>query len=146
MNLRKSSQKNIPIKYRLLDHEADVGIEVYGKTLEELFINAAEGMFHIIIDGDDIKAEKGKKLEIGKDGELLINFINELLFLWETEGFIPKEFSIKIEDDMLKGSVIGGLFDPIRLRVKQEIKAATYHKFLLTHENGIYRAQIILDV
>ncbi|HOV89933.1 MAG TPA: archease [Syntrophorhabdaceae bacterium] len=144
--MNKSPQKNIPIKYRLLDHEADVGIEVYGNTLEELFIHAAEGMFHLIIDGDDIKAEKGKKLEIGKDGELLINFLNELLFLWETEGFIPKEFSMKIEGGVLKGSVIGGLFDPERLKIKQEIKAATYHKFSLTQEKGLYRAQVILDV
>ncbi|HOJ70718.1 MAG TPA: archease [Syntrophorhabdaceae bacterium] len=135
-----------PLKYRIIDHEADIGLEIYGKSLEELFINAAEGLFHLIIEGNDIRPEKGKRLEIGKDGELLINFINELLFLWDTEGFIPKEFSIKIEDDEVKGSVIGGLFDPRRLRIKQEIKAATYHMFSLIEEGGIYKARVILDV
>lgn len=142
----KPKEDNVELKFRLLDHEADVGLEVYGKTLEELFINAARGMFYLIIDGDDIEVEKGKRLDIVKDGELLINFLNELLYLWDTEGFIPTEFSIKIEGDTLKGSVVGGLFDPRRLRIKQEIKAATYHSFLLTQENGIYRARIILDV
>lgn len=135
-----------PLKYTIIDHEADIGLEIYGRNLEELFTNAAEGLFHLIIEGDDIRPEKGKRLKIVKDGELLINFLNELLYLWDTEGFIPKEFSIKIEDETVKGSVIGGLFDPTRLRVKQEIKAVTYHRFSLTEEKGIYKARIILDL
>lgn len=135
-----------PLKYTIIDHEADIGLEIYGRNLEELFTNAAEGLFHLIIEGDDIRPEKGKRLKIVKDGELLINFLNELLYLWDTEGFIPKEFSIKIEDETVKGNVIGGLFDPTRLRVKQEIKAVTYHRFSLTEEKGIYKARIILDL
>ncbi|MCX8111390.1 MAG: archease [Syntrophorhabdaceae bacterium] len=141
----KKKEEQIP-KYIIIDHEADIGLEIYGKNLEELFINAAEGLFHLIIEGDDIRPEKGKRIKIEKDGELLVNFLNELLYLWDTEGFIPKEFSIKIEDETVKGSVIGGLFDPNRFKVKQEIKAVTYHSFSLTEEKGTFKARIILDV
>jgi SHS2 domain-containing protein len=133
-------------KYKTIDHEADIGLEVNGKTLEELFKNAASGLFSLLVDLQNVKPEVGKKLEITGNGELLINFLNELLYLWDTEGFIPKEFSLRIENDRLTGNAIGGLFDPLRHTIKKEIKAVTYHEFSLTREKGICKARFILDV
>ena len=133
-------------KHKTIDHEADIGLEVNGKTLEELFKNAASGLFSLLVDLKNVKPEVGKKLEITGNGELLFNFLNELLYLWDTEGFIPKEFSLRIENDRLTGNVIGGLFDPLRHTIKKEIKAVTYHEFSLTREKGICKARFILDV
>lgn len=133
-------------KHKIIDHEADIGLEVNGKTLEELFKNAASGLFSLLVDLKNVKPEVGKKLEITGNGELLINFLNELLYLWDTEGFIPKDFSLRIENDRLTGNVIGGLFDPHWHTIKKEIKAVTYHEFSLTREKGICKARFILDV
>ncbi|HPP05874.1 MAG TPA: archease [Syntrophorhabdaceae bacterium] len=134
------------LRYRLIDHEADVGLEVYGKTLEELFSNAAYGVFQFIVDAEGKEPEKGKRIDIEGNGELLINFLNELLYLWDTEGFIPKECSLKISDNKLTGTVVGCVFDPEKCTIKQEVKAVTYHKFYVKGEDGRYKAQIILDV
>lgn len=143
---KKDSKKTEGIKYRLIDHEADIGLEVYGKTMEELFSNAACGVFQFIVDAEKKEAEKGKRIEIEANGELLINFLNELIYLWDTEGFIPKEFSLKIDGRRVYGTVAGAVFDPETCTMKQEVKAVTYHKFFLKEENGIYTAQFILDV
>ncbi|HOP86615.1 MAG TPA: archease [Syntrophorhabdaceae bacterium] len=143
----KKASKNTEIqRYKLLDHEADIRLEIYGNTLEELFSNAAYGIFQFIVDAKGKEAEKGKRIDIEGNGELLINFLNELLFLWDTEGFIPKEFSLKISHNKLTGTVAGCIFDPERCTIIKEVKAVTYHKFYLKEENGIYKAQIILDV
>lgn len=140
--------KGSSIKYVVIDHEADVGLEIYGNSIEELFINAAEGLFSLIVltDLKNIEAQKGKRLNIDANGELLVLFLNELLYLWDTEGFIPKEFSIKIEDGKLRGNVVGGLFDPVKYKIRQEVKAVTYHRFFMMKDEGRYTARIILDV
>jgi SHS2 domain-containing protein len=132
--------------FKIIDHEADIGFEIYGKTLEELFHNAAFALFSLIVEADDIKAEKGKKLEIKDSDGLLIVFLNELLYFWETEGFIPRDLSFKIANGRLSGKVIGGLFNPDNHIIKREIKAATYHRFSINEENGMLKATVILDI
>jgi SHS2 domain-containing protein len=57
-------------------------------------------------------------------------FLNELLYLWATEGFIPYDLSLKITERGLQGNMVGGIFDPERDSVKEEVKAVTYHKLL----------------
>lgn len=146
MKVKNKKEQHNELKYKFIDHEADIALEAYGKTLEELFSNAAYGVFQLIVDANNIEAERGKRIEIEGNGELLINFLNELLFLWDTEGFIPKEFSLRIDKNRLTGVVAGAVFDPAVCKVKQEVKAVTYHKFSITQENGLYIAQFVLDV
>ena len=35
-------------KICILDHTADAGVEIFGKTLEDIFYNAAAAMYHIL--------------------------------------------------------------------------------------------------
>ncbi|MCX8021606.1 MAG: archease [Syntrophorhabdaceae bacterium] len=134
-------------RYKIIDHEADVGFEVYGESLEGLYKNATEALFSLILErGTDVPSEKGKRIDL-KDGEtLLVSFLNELLYMWETEGFIPRELSLKVKENQVTGSIIGAIFDPTRDNIIREVKAVTYHTFSLTCENGIYRAKIIVDI
>ncbi len=133
-------------RYKIVDHEADTGFEIYGKTLEELYQNGAEALFSLIVSHGKIKPEKGKRLDLKNDDGLLVVFLNELLYFWETEGFIPREFSLKVERGRLTGTVIGGIFDPTRDTIRREVKAVTYHQFSMRHEKGLFRARVIVDV
>ena len=144
VNLKKNKLEEQ--KYSIIDHEADIGLEIYGKSLEELFINAVNGLFSLIVDAKDVKAEKGKRFDTNENGETLIVFLNELLYMWDVEGFIPKEFSIKIDNNRLTGTIIGGIFDPARHTAKQEVKAVTYHGFSITQDENGFKARIIMDV
>jgi len=36
--------------YRLFDHTADLGVEVFGKTRKDLFVNAAAALFDLLLD------------------------------------------------------------------------------------------------
>jgi SHS2 domain-containing protein len=144
VNLKKNKPEEQ--KYNVIDHEADIGLEVYGKSLEELFINAVKGLFSLIVDAKDVQPEKGKRFDTNGNGETLIVFLNELLYMWDVEGFIPKEFSLKIDNNRLTGTVIGGIFDPAKHTAKQEVKAVTYHGFSITQNKNGFKARIIMDV
>jgi SHS2 domain-containing protein len=132
--------------YKIIDHEADVGFEIYGETLQELYKNGAEALFSLIVEQGKTKPEKGKRLDLNDSDGLLVVFLNELLYFWDTEGFIPKEFSLKIERGKLTGTVIGGVFDPRRDKMKHEVKAVTYHNFSIEEEKGILKARVIVDL
>ncbi len=80
--------------YKVLDHEADVGFEVYGHTEEELFQNATCALFSLITDLGAIHPETERHVEIPSNDESLIVFLNELLYLWDVEKFIPKTNTI----------------------------------------------------
>jgi SHS2 domain-containing protein len=132
--------------YKIIDHEADIGFEIYGKTLEDLYKNAAEALFSIIVEPGKMKPEKGKRINLTDDQGLLIVFLNELLYLWDTEGFIPKDLSLKIESKKLTGTVIGGIYNPSRDKIKAEVKAVTYHKFSIVENSDMLKAMVIVDV
>jgi SHS2 domain-containing protein len=133
-------------KYKVIDHEADIGFEVYGRALEELFTNAAHAVFSLIVDTGTVKPRIGKRLEVKGNGELLIVFLNELLYLFDAEGFIPKDLSLKIESGRVTGNIAGELFDPLRHTIKKEVKAVTYHKFSIRKEGDMFKGRFILDI
>jgi SHS2 domain-containing protein len=132
--------------YKIIDHEADMGFEIYGKTLQDLYQNSAEALFSLIVEQGKTKPEKGKRFDLNDDDGLLVVFLNELLYFWDTEGFIPKEFSLKIEEGRLTGTVIGAIFDPARDKIRQEVKAVTYHNFSIKEEKDMFKARVIVDV
>ena len=134
-------------KFELIEHTADIGVKAYGKDLPELFANAAEGMFSIITDLKKVQTEE--KYVIQKQAnnkeELLISWLNELLFLFYTKEFLPKEFNIQIEDDTLKAEVRGRKYNSKEQEITREVKAATYHQ-LSIDKKAAWEASIIFDV
>jgi len=113
-------------RYEEIEHTADRAIKAYGKTLEELFANAAYGMFAIMANPEEVPTEitREVKVEASDIESLLVEWLNELLFLQETEGELYREFEMEeITDTRLKARVKGGK----GYATKAKVKAATYH-------------------
>ncbi|MCS7280751.1 MAG: archease [Desulfobacterota bacterium] len=135
------------VRFSLFDHEADIGIEIYGSSQEEIFKNAAYALFSIMVEGSEQKGyEVTKSIILEKNGELLISFLNELLYLWETERIIIGDLEVELEDNRLRATLFCRRFDPQIHTLKKEIKAATYHNFELKRLDEGYIARVILDV
>jgi SHS2 domain-containing protein len=132
--------------YKILDHEADVGFEVYGHTEEELFQNATYALFSLITDLGAIRPETERHVEITGNGESLIVFLNELLYLWDVERFSPKVIGIIREGVNIKAILRGEILDEHRHTVIGAVKAVTYHKFSVRKEQEILKATFIVDV
>lgn len=133
--------------YKYIDHTADLGIEVYGKTLKELFINIGKAIFETQISG---KIEKKKEIKIKIKSEsiedMFIDWCRELLYNFSVKGFIPQNYEISIKDLSLTANLSGDIFASNRHKIKIEIKNPTYHNLELKKTNEHYQATIIFDV
>ncbi len=136
-------------KYKFINHTADVGIKVWGESLERLFENAAYSMFDILTELDKVKVKESLGVEIeGKStDELLADWLRNLLYKFNGEGYLLREFNIKeISKKGLKTKVGGEKLDLSRHTLKTEIKAVTYHQLEVKKIVKGWEAQIIFDV
>lgn len=153
----------LPLKvmgpYEYLDISGDAGIRAFGDTAEELFVNAAIGMYNLMTDTDNIG--KSETIEVtlahGSPEGLLVSWLNELIFRFDAGGFVGKEIMIVeffFGDDFteggpayfLKASLSGEYFDTARHRGKLLLKAATYHELKIENDGGRWIAEIIFDI
>jgi SHS2 domain-containing protein len=133
------------LKFKPIDHPSDVGIIAYGKTREELFENAAFGMFSLMANLDKVAPKQKLEIKIkGEDPEnLLINWLNELIFNEDARKMLFKEFKVKkLTDKSLEAEVAGEKIDLNVHDLHRPIKAATYNQLQL----GADQVKIIFDV
>ncbi|MFH0913127.1 MAG: archease [Candidatus Omnitrophota bacterium] len=135
--------------YKLIEHTADISIRVKGSSLKSLFENTALAMFDIIATKQKSKPAKKETLKIFQKAqsieELFINWLNELLFLSATRGFIFTGFKINnMTDDHIEATVIAQ--DSQGYRLNTEIKAATYHQLQLKKTGSAWQAEVVFDV
>ena len=136
-------------RYEQIPHTADVAIRAYGKDLRELFSNAAFGMFDIIADLSGLKKTVSidVNLEAPSREELIISWLDELLYSFYTKGIIFFEFDIvDIADTRISAHAHGRHVGENRNRLKTEIKAATYHDLKIEEKQDGYSVEIIFDV
>lgn len=135
-------------KYRQIDISGDAGLRVRGSTVEELFENAAEGMFGLITDVSGIKETETREISVDSDSieDLFVRWLNELVFIFDTYGFTGKTFSVSIEGSALKARVSGGEFDIEAGGSSLLIKAATYHGLSVKKTNSHWEATVIFDI
>lgn len=135
-------------EYKILDHTADIGLEASGRTLKEAFVNAAKGMFAILSSEEKICTKKSFtfELEAASPEELLVAWLNRLLYLFDAEKVLQGHFEIsEIEATRLAARVSGEPLDPGRHKVKTYIKAATHHQTDVTL-GDVCTVRVIFDV
>jgi SHS2 domain-containing protein len=135
--------------FELIDHTADVGIRARGTTLAQVFENAARGMFSILTDADLIVPRTicPIKVHAMDQSALLVRFLSELLYKFETEQLLFKEFKVQhISETHLEAVARGEKLDLTRHTVLTEIKSATYHLLKVEEEPGGWVAEVIFDL
>jgi SHS2 domain-containing protein len=135
--------------YETFDHTADIGLVVRGRTLQELYANAAGGLVNLTVDPDGLREEIRMTVTVSAaDREaLLVAWLNELLYLLDTRKFLPRRCQITtLSDTALAAEMAGDTIDPGRHTVRRMVKAATYHGLSLTQANGLWEARVILDL
>ena len=134
--------------FEFTDHTADIGIIAHGNSVEEVFVNVACGMFSLIADLEKVVEVIGHQVvaEAPDQEELLVTWLNELLYLFDAENLIFSRFEIvELRQQSLKAMAYGEKVDPSRHDLKTHVKAATYHQLRL-EEGDQFRARIILDI
>jgi len=138
--------------FEILEHTADVGLRAFGETLPELFANAAQGMIAVAFEGEDAsqesRPEKCRKLAArGEDREeLLINFLSEILYALDTEGWRFAEFRVQtIESNAIEAEGWGERSERSAHR-RVAVKAVTYHQVSVTQTAEGWEAVVYFDI
>ena len=134
--------------FEILEHTADSGIIAYGRDLRGAFKNAARGMFSLITDLDSIGEVVRRDIELdAPDREgLLVEWLNELIYLFDTYNILFRRFDItELSDNRLKARIYGERVDRAKHELKMGIKAATYHMLKVSQGDG-YRVQVLFDI
>ena len=137
-------------KFKFFEHTADAKFQAYGKSLGEAFGNAALAMFSVIIDTNKVSGTIKKDIECSsKDLKaLLYDFLEELVFLIDTEDFLLSSVEeIKIFKDelyFLRAVVTGDKAD--NYEPSGDIKAVTYNEMEIKKGKDKVMVQVVLDL
>ncbi|WP_161982253.1 archease [Dictyobacter alpinus] len=135
--------------YEVFEHTADIGIHAYGSTLEELFVHAAEGMESLMVAPEQVRVTTTRQISVeGHDPvSLLISWLNELIFLFDTEYLLFRTFTLEvISETQVRGRADGEVYDRQRHDLSSAIKAVTWHEAAITQTAEGYQARIIFDI
>ena len=137
------------MKYRLIDHTADLGIHVFGSDPETLFAGAAIAMVEQITDLGTLNGSNKSEIRVaGSDwADLMVNWLSEVLFLWAGREMLVKSIHIvTISEYALTATANVDIYDPGRHIIKKEIKAVTYHQIQVYEGPEDWEAKIIFDI
>ncbi|MHB1131453.1 MAG: archease [Chloroflexota bacterium] len=135
--------------YEYFEHTADLGLRAWGADLAALFASAALGLVAIVVDPRTVKARESRVVELpgAELSELLVAWLNEILFLLDSEGFVAGTFEVSaVGPEGLRAEVRGEPLDQARHAPHGGIKAATYHLASVECGEDGCQAQVILDV
>lgn len=136
-----------PCCFEELDHTAEIGLSVHADAPEQLFACAARGMFSLLrVRPDLTRPSQTHRVHVESlDGEsLLVDWLSELLYLYETTGALYTECTVtRWAHIQLDATVCG--YPPAATPAVQ-IKAVTYHQLQVQADADGWRAQVFFDI
>ena len=138
-------------KFRFLDHTADAKFQAYGRTLEEAFSNAVLAMGSLMWEPG--KVEKRARHPVYVEGldleQILVKFLGEVIFLWETRGFLTAAAEDVRIEPAGGGFRLSALFRgddrPEKYEVFGDVKAVTYNEMRIERGSPA-SVQVVLDI
>jgi SHS2 domain-containing protein len=132
--------------YRWVDHTAELELHVGAPTEEEVFVEAMRAVRELLVEHMDDPGGEPAAHEVHLSAPdrptLLAEWLSELVYLAETEGFLPQRIeSLDLSQDSVAARMRGERSSPPNL-----IKAVTYHRLEMTPKNDSWRATVVLDV
>jgi SHS2 domain-containing protein len=133
------------------EHTADVGLRIRGSDLDDVFRTAAEGVFdYIVANRPEVRVDATEPLSLSAESplDLLVAWLNELIFRSETRHQLYARFDVRVAPDgtSLEATIGGEPVDASRHVLDHEVKAVTHHGETLVREGDGWRAELILDI
>jgi SHS2 domain-containing protein len=130
--------------YEEVDHTADVAIRVWGEDFQALLRQAAEGLYDLmsVERMSNSPAEVHFELQQGTNEDILVDFLNELLYLSDEKKQIFKEFSFADNEDRFEIQAEGYQI----LSQDRQIKAVTFHNLNIEKTHHGFETIITFDV
>ena len=129
--------------YEWIEHTAELELHIEAPSREELFAEALAAYAELVAReeaGDEV--QHAVSAEAADDAALLAEWLGELVFLAETDDFVPGRLDqLELSDARLSAVVSGRRGRPAHL-----VKAVTYHGLEVVQKGDFWRAKVVLDV
>lgn len=138
--------------YTFIDHTADVAVDLTGPTLGELFRSAAQALTDTITEHSRVQPSvtQSVTLESGALDDLLVDWLNELLYRFEVQNVLVSDATVAVEDRAgrwyLAATIAGELFDAGKHPSRVQVKSATYHGLAVRREGDTWTARMVFDI
>ena len=142
--------------FETFEHTADLGLRIMAPTLEELYAEAGRALFSILvadIESVEPAQKSGFRIEVDREGpeeewrgDLMVDWLGELLFWFETQHWLFSRFEARLSERELEVVVWGEPYDPDRHELDLDIKAITYHGLSVKEVDGQFEAEVIVDL
>ena len=150
--------------YEVFEHTADLGIRVRAAGLDELFADAAKGLFSVMVANfEAVQSVEEVAFELSGDNveELLHDWLTELLYTFCTRRLVLAEFQVRVEEERpAESDRVGASTHPTRLvatargepidlkrhEIDVEVKAITWCGFRVERTADGWLAEVIVDI
>ena len=138
--------------YRFIDHTADIGVEIEAASFESLLSVALLALTDTLTEAERVSLELELPLDLVAPSreDLLVEWLGELVYLFETESVLLRQTDIEVEAEAggwrLRATVRGEHYDPDRHDIKTLIKAITYHQLEVRSSRSGWFARVIFDL
>jgi SHS2 domain-containing protein len=129
--------------YSWVEHTAELELAIRGPTKEEVFAEALHAFAELVgHDAGGAPAEHAVSITASDAPALLAEWLGELIYLAETQDFVPDGvFALELDEQELNARIIGRIDEPSHL-----VKSVTYHDLELKNEGQGWIARVVLDV
>jgi SHS2 domain-containing protein len=143
------------VAFEYLDHTADTAVRLRARDGPDLFREATRALLSILLDeAASAPAAAVESIDVRLEAEdaeaLLIDYLNELIFLFDSRRFLAAELEVGVlrleKPALLEAVVKGETYDPARHKAKTEIKAATFHGLEIRRTGGGLEADVVFDL
>jgi SHS2 domain-containing protein len=139
-------------KFRYLEHTADAKFQAFGASLEEAFGNAALALVNLMWDPAVVPADRSHPVEVeGSDlKQLLLNYLEEVLFLLDSRGFLLRTVDDLRIQTAPPGYRLSGVFRGGQAgrgsEIYGDVKAVTYHEMEVVSSRDRWSVQVVVDM
>jgi SHS2 domain-containing protein len=140
------------VSWRPIEHTADLGIEVEAASREELFADAARGLYETVLELAPAPPLTSGEVELSAPALdlLLVAWLEELLFRLDAHYEVWLRCSVTLDESTsgwaLRAELAGGPLDPRRDAFKVQVKAITYHGLEVARHEAGWRARVLFDI
>jgi SHS2 domain-containing protein len=127
--------------YRFVNHTSELELEIEADSPEGALQDALCAFAELTGPAEGEEIERRIVVEASDLSALLATWLDELVFLAETEGLVPERADLALDGLELSAVVRGRRGEPRPL-----VKAVTLHRLRLKREDGIWRGRVVLDV
>ena len=136
-------------RYRLTPRQSEIAVRISGNSQADLFANSAFALFDVMTDVEKVDIKDRVPLEVeGADrDDVMVNWMRELLYLYQGSGYLLKEFHIlEAKDTLVKAEVCGEKIDPDRHEINREILGIAYQQSRMQKTGDQWTAQLIFEI